>query len=161
MSEDSSEKQPEEFSVYEKAGKVDSRKLAIAFGSVLRELRQERKLTQEKFAFECELDRTYISLLELGHRMPSLATMQGSKPDLSSSIVRTAFYGRPGRGAVRLAGSWRPVFESYSVCHPFRRGWREINHTPRNEVFPMYLFYFRHQASSACRFCHRNLRASI
>src|SRR5260363_151225 len=75
MSEDSSEKQPYEFSVYEKAGKVDSRKLAIAFGSVLRELRQERKLTQEKFAFECELDRTYISLLELGHRLPSLATM--------------------------------------------------------------------------------------
>src|SRR5260363_474873 len=75
MSEDSSEKQPYELSVYEKAGNVDSRKLAIAFGSVLRELRKERKLTQEKFAFECELDRTYISLLGLGHRLPSLATM--------------------------------------------------------------------------------------
>jgi transcriptional regulator with XRE-family HTH domain len=45
------------------------------FGQVLRELRIEKKISQEKLAEYCELDRTYISLLERGLRQPTLTTL--------------------------------------------------------------------------------------
>ena len=46
-----------------------------AFGRVLRELRTERGLSQEAFAFECGLNRQFISLLELDGRAPSIDTI--------------------------------------------------------------------------------------
>ncbi len=46
-----------------------------AFGKALREIRREKGYTQETLAFECELDRTYISLLELGRNSPTLDTL--------------------------------------------------------------------------------------
>ncbi|MDO1451692.1 helix-turn-helix transcriptional regulator [Rhodocytophaga aerolata] len=48
---------------------------ADLFGKVLQEMRKERHLSQEKLAELCELDRTYISLLERGLRQPTLATL--------------------------------------------------------------------------------------
>jgi transcriptional regulator with XRE-family HTH domain len=45
------------------------------FGTVLRELREKKKLSQEKLAEFCDLDRTYISLLERGLRQPTLTTL--------------------------------------------------------------------------------------
>lgn len=47
-----------------------------AFGAALREQRKKKHLSQEALAFEADLDRTYISLLELGQRSPTLDTMQ-------------------------------------------------------------------------------------
>ncbi len=46
-----------------------------AFGKALREIRKEKGYTQETLAFECGLDRTYISLLELGSNSPTLDTL--------------------------------------------------------------------------------------
>lgn len=46
-----------------------------AFGKVLRQLRKQQGLTQETLAFEANLDRTYVSLLELGTRSPTLDTI--------------------------------------------------------------------------------------
>lgn len=43
-----------------------------AFGLTIRELRTAKRLTQEQLAFESGLSRTYISLLELGARSPTL-----------------------------------------------------------------------------------------
>ncbi|MFT2011473.1 helix-turn-helix domain-containing protein [Pontibacter sp. 13R65] len=45
------------------------------FGDVLRELRRERKMSQEELAFRSGLDRTYISLLERGLRVPTIDTL--------------------------------------------------------------------------------------
>lgn len=42
------------------------------FGDELRKAREEAKLSQEKLAFEAELDRTYISHLENNHKSPTL-----------------------------------------------------------------------------------------
>ena len=46
-----------------------------AFGKALREIRKEKGYTQETLAFECGLDRTYISLLELNVNSPSHDTL--------------------------------------------------------------------------------------
>ena len=51
------------------------KKLSRAFGKVMRELRTERKLSQEHLALESGLDRTFISMLERGIRQPSLTTL--------------------------------------------------------------------------------------
>ena len=48
---------------------------AVAFGMVLRRLRQEASLTQEDLGFEADLRRTYVSVLELGQQQPSLTTI--------------------------------------------------------------------------------------
>jgi transcriptional regulator with XRE-family HTH domain len=45
------------------------------FGKVLRELREGEKLSQEKLAEYCDLDRTYISMLERGLRQPTISTI--------------------------------------------------------------------------------------
>lgn len=45
------------------------------FGKVLREIREENHISQEKLAEYCELDRTYISLLERGLRQPTITTI--------------------------------------------------------------------------------------
>lgn len=49
--------------------------LAIRFGEVLRERRIALGLSQETLAFNADLHRTYISLLERGIRQPSLETI--------------------------------------------------------------------------------------
>lgn len=49
--------------------------LEKAFGRALRELRNQRTLSQEALAFEAELARNYISQLELGSKSPSLRTI--------------------------------------------------------------------------------------
>lgn len=45
------------------------------FGKVLRELRDGNNISQEKLAEYCDLDRTYISLLERGLRQPTITTI--------------------------------------------------------------------------------------
>jgi transcriptional regulator with XRE-family HTH domain len=42
------------------------------FGKRLSELRNSKDMTQENFAFELEVDRTYVSYIERGKRNPSL-----------------------------------------------------------------------------------------
>ena len=46
-----------------------------AFGEVIRELRKEHRISQEKLAEVSNLDRSFISLLECGHKQPSLVTI--------------------------------------------------------------------------------------
>lgn len=49
--------------------------IAICFGRVLRQLRKEAGWTQEQLGHEAELQRKYISSLELGQKEASLATV--------------------------------------------------------------------------------------
>ncbi|MEW5552184.1 helix-turn-helix transcriptional regulator [Peribacillus frigoritolerans] len=46
-----------------------------AFGQVLRKHRKVANLSQEQLALHCELDRTYIGLLERAQRQPSISTI--------------------------------------------------------------------------------------
>jgi transcriptional regulator with XRE-family HTH domain len=66
------------------------------FGQTLRTLRTARKFTQDSLAYTAGLDRTFISLLELGQRGPSLTTMLAlcraldiSLTDMASAIDAT------------------------------------------------------------------------
>jgi len=54
---------------------VEEEKLKAAFGSVIRELRQDQGLSQEALSFAAGRHRTYVSLLERGRNSPSLATL--------------------------------------------------------------------------------------
>lgn len=45
------------------------------FGQILKEMRSENHMSQEKLAEYGDLDRTYISLLERGLRQPTLTTL--------------------------------------------------------------------------------------
>lgn len=52
-----------------------TKELHKQFGKVLRELRNRAGLSQEQLGLECNLDRTFISLLERGLRQPTLTTL--------------------------------------------------------------------------------------
>jgi transcriptional regulator with XRE-family HTH domain len=49
--------------------------IEAAFGEVIRELRKEKRFSQEDVAYESGLDRSFISLLETGRQQPSLITI--------------------------------------------------------------------------------------
>lgn len=53
----------------------ERKQIGDAFGRVLKELRLEAGLTQEKLGFEAGLERVYVSLLERGERSPSLVVI--------------------------------------------------------------------------------------
>ena len=61
-----------------------------AFGKILRSLRRGRGYTQETLAFESGLDRTYVSLLELGSRSPTLDTIMTLCGALDVSLTQFA-----------------------------------------------------------------------
>ncbi|MGH9089826.1 MAG: helix-turn-helix domain-containing protein [Acidimicrobiales bacterium] len=49
--------------------------LQVAFGRVVRELREQAGLSQEALSFMCERHRTYVSLIERGRNAPSITTL--------------------------------------------------------------------------------------
>ncbi|MFK8288298.1 helix-turn-helix domain-containing protein [Capnocytophaga canimorsus] len=55
-------------------------------GKRLRELRVERGFSQEKFSFECGLDRTYIASIEQGKRNVSIVNIEKIVKALNISI---------------------------------------------------------------------------
>ncbi|HDR8911417.1 MULTISPECIES: helix-turn-helix domain-containing protein [Burkholderia] len=72
-----------------------------AFGKVLRELRTARKATQESLGYAAGLDRTYISMLELGQRNPTLVTMLALCGALQISFTELAVKIEAGLAADR------------------------------------------------------------
>jgi len=46
-----------------------------SFGEVLRQLRKEKGFSQERFGFEADLHRTYVSQLERGLKSPTLVIL--------------------------------------------------------------------------------------
>ena len=58
-----------------KVAGVTRRPIATQFGKVLREERIKKGLSQEALALECDLDRTFVSMIERGVRQPTLQTL--------------------------------------------------------------------------------------
>ncbi|NCB76927.1 MAG: XRE family transcriptional regulator [Negativicutes bacterium] len=59
-----------------------------AFGRTLKNLRTKKGLSQEEFAFQVDLHRTYISQLERGLKSPSLRTMEKLSKALSITLPK-------------------------------------------------------------------------
>lgn len=59
----------------------------IIFGKLLRELRHASGKSQEALALDAGLERTFISMLELGQRCPSLRTIQSLSVGLGVSMT--------------------------------------------------------------------------
>jgi len=47
----------------------------VAFGKILRSSRSKKGWSQETLGLNCDLDRTFISMLERGVRQPSLGSI--------------------------------------------------------------------------------------
>jgi transcriptional regulator with XRE-family HTH domain len=60
--------------------------ILIRFGRRVRELRKAKDLSQEDFAAECGLDRTYISGIERGRRNVSLINIRAIAKGLGTSL---------------------------------------------------------------------------
>ena len=54
---------------------TDGNHIEKAFGQVIRELRLERNLSQEKLSELCNLDRSYVSEIERGEKTVSIRTI--------------------------------------------------------------------------------------
>ena len=54
---------------------VDAATVQKRFGARLRALRLAQELSQEKLAFEADLDRTYVNSVEMGKRNVSLVNI--------------------------------------------------------------------------------------
>lgn len=62
------------------------------FGNRIKELRVERKLTQEQFAKMCGLHKNYIGMIERGERNPSLINIEIIAKSLGMSISELMKY---------------------------------------------------------------------
>ena len=62
--------------------------IRIKIGIRLKELRNEKGLSQEKFSFLCELDRTYIASIEQGKRNVSVANIEKIAKALDMSVYQ-------------------------------------------------------------------------
>lgn len=60
--------------------------IRVKIGSRLKELRTTKGLSQEKFSFLCELDRTYIASIEQGKRNVSIANIEKIAKALDMSV---------------------------------------------------------------------------
>jgi transcriptional regulator with XRE-family HTH domain len=58
----------------------------VIVGKNVRRIRQQRRMTQEKLAFEADLDLTYIGGIERGRRNPSLLAMARIAEALSVDV---------------------------------------------------------------------------
>lgn len=57
-------------------------------GKNVRRIRQEQEMTQEKLAFEAELDLTYVGGIERGKRNPSLLVLARIAEALSVHLTK-------------------------------------------------------------------------
>lgn len=64
----------------------DAKDILESFGQRVRQLRKKAGWSQEEFAYECGLDRTYIGGIERGERNVALRNIQRIATTLGVSI---------------------------------------------------------------------------
>ena len=61
--------------------------ILIRLGDNLREKRTKLGISQEELAERCDLDRTYVSLVERGRRNPSFTNLRKLATGLESTVT--------------------------------------------------------------------------
>ena len=85
----------------------------LAFGEAIRELREERDVSQEAFALKCGVDRSHYGGMERGERNPNLTTV------FKNQFSDRSAHARAGIDATR---SWRQP--ALPARGPAARVWR-------------------------------------
>lgn len=85
------------------------------FGDKVREIRKQKSLSQEDFSFECNLDRTYISDIELGKRNVSLLNVASIAQALEVPVAKL-FIGFPNA----KSPIDKPASEIYRIRNQFQ-----------------------------------------
>jgi len=93
----------------------DADALVKFFGERVRELRKQKSLSQEDFSFECNLDRTYISDIELGKQNISLVNIASIASALEVPVAKL-FIGF----AVDKSPAEKSPSEIYKIREPFQ-----------------------------------------
>lgn len=55
--------------------KGQNQSIQTAVGRVIRKIRNDKGMSQEKLALDSDLDRSFISLIESGHKQPTITTL--------------------------------------------------------------------------------------
>jgi transcriptional regulator with XRE-family HTH domain len=63
-----------------------SKKLALRLGKRIKELRIIKKITQEKFAYELDISKGYLSDIESGNKIPSVEMLERISKSLDCDI---------------------------------------------------------------------------
>ena len=66
---------------------MDDNSIGDIFGKRLKEIRSQKKVTQERLALDSGYHPTYISMLENGKHVPSIETVIKLSKSLSCSII--------------------------------------------------------------------------
>jgi transcriptional regulator with XRE-family HTH domain len=94
------------------ADAFDWRRVARAFGAVLRNTRNRQGLSQEALCEGANIDRTYPSLLERGLRTPTLPVVIEIAQALGSSLHNS--YGKRSNNSGRATSDRSPRLHSGS-----------------------------------------------
>ena len=67
---------------------MTKKKILIAFGDRVRELRKEKGLSQEELSFEADLHRTYIGMIERAEKNLTLTNIEKIAKALNVDIKK-------------------------------------------------------------------------
>ncbi|MGE0932151.1 helix-turn-helix domain-containing protein [Peijinzhouia sedimentorum] len=65
---------------------MESKKILMKFGQRVRELRKEKKFSQEELSFNANLHRTYIGMIERGEKNLTLVNIEKIAKALDISV---------------------------------------------------------------------------
>lgn len=68
------------------AKRVTKKKILVAFGDKVRELRKEKELSQEELSFKADLHRTYIGMIERAEKNITLTNIEKLAKALEVSV---------------------------------------------------------------------------
>lgn len=71
---------------------MENKEILIKFGQRVRELRKERKLSQEKLSFKANLHRTYIGMIERAEKNITLVNIEKIAKALEVEIIELFYY---------------------------------------------------------------------
>jgi transcriptional regulator with XRE-family HTH domain len=87
--------------------------LAAVIGRRIKALREEKGLTQEKLAYECDAisSKGYLSDIESGNRIPSVRALQGIADRLGVEVLDFLLdlEGSPRHRLVEASRHWSPT----------------------------------------------------